>query len=76
MQLGWVIPVIIGIVLGFILGRGHDDRPKLKIYQYNLEHAEELKGIPEINPVDVEKVRAEKRQQRKDARDAKKKGKK
>lgn len=74
MQLGWVIPVIIGIILGFITGRGHDDRMKLKIYRYNLEHADELKEKPVLDPVDVEKVRAEKRAQRKADR-ANKKGK-
>ena len=76
MQLGWVIPVIIGIVLGFILGQGHDDRKQLKIYRYNLEHADELKKPMVVEPVDVEAERAKKRQQRKDARDQKKKGKK
>ena len=74
MQLGWIIPVIIGIVLGFITGHGHDDRMKLKIYRYNLEHADELKKKPVLDPVDVEKERAKKREQRKAAR-AKKKGK-
>lgn len=76
MQLGWVIPVVIGIVLGFILGRGHDDRMSLRIYRYNLEHAEELKAPMIVDPVDVEKERAIRREKRKSQRDAKKKGKK
>lgn len=76
MQLGWVIPVIIGIVLGFIAGRGHDDRMSLKIYRYNLEHADELEKPMVVEPVDVEKERAKKREQRKSEREAKKKGKK
>ena len=60
--------------MGFITGIGHDDRMKLKIYRYNLEHAEELKKKPVLDPVDVEKERAKRREQRKAAR-AKKKGK-
>lgn len=28
-QLGWVIPAVVGIILGFIFGRGKDDRNKL-----------------------------------------------
>lgn len=72
MQLGWIIPVLIGIALGFILGRGHDDRMKLKIYRYNLEHADELKKKPVIEPVNVEKERAKRREQRKKDRVQKK----
>lgn len=76
MQLGWIIPVLIGIALGFILGRGHDDRMKLKIYRYNLENADELKKKPTIDPVDVEKERAKRREQRKNDRIKKKEKKK
>lgn len=76
MQLGWVIPVLIGIALGFITGRGHDDRKQLKIYRYNLEHADELKAPMVVQPVDVEAERSKKREQRKADRASKKKGKK
>ena len=58
------------------MGQGHDDRMQLKIYRYNLEHADELKKPMVVEPVDVEAERAKKRQQRKDARASKKKGKK
>lgn len=68
--------MLIGIAVGFITGRGHDDRKQLKIYRYNLEHADELKKPMVVQPVDVEAERAKKRQQRKDARSQKKKGKK
>lgn len=57
MQLGWIIPVIIGIVLGFITGRGHDDRMKLKIYRYNLEHADELNKPMILEPAKGNKTK-------------------
>lgn len=68
-----MLPVIIGIVLGFITGRNHDDRMSLKIYRYNIEHADEAKHPMVIAPMDVEKERAIKREQRKAERLAKRK---
>ena len=68
--------MLIGIALGFITGRGHDDRKQLKIYRYNLEHADELKKPMVVQPVNVEAERTARREQRKQQRQAKKKGKK
>lgn len=68
--------MLIGIAIGFITGRGHDDRKQLKIYRYNLEHAEELNAPMVVDPVDVEAERAKKREQRKAERASRKKGKK
>lgn len=31
-NLGWVFPTLLGLCLGFIAGRGHDDRHQLKIW--------------------------------------------
>ena len=45
----------------------------LKIYRYNLEHPDEAKQPMIVEPLDVEKERAKKREQRKAERLAKRK---
>lgn len=38
MNLGWLLPTLIGLGIGFIVGRGHDDRHKLKIFHQEDDH--------------------------------------
>lgn len=50
------MPTILGIIVGFIAGRGHDDRANLKIYRYNKENPDALKRDQKIDPIDVNAI--------------------